>query len=287
MARSNDDAHRRGASQGRDATVPRIAANLTMLFTEYPFIERFSHAAQTGLTAVEFMFPYDEDVDAIKQALDQNDLTLVLFNTPAGNWAAGERGIACQPERIDEYRAGVQTAKETGQALGVPRINTLVGIPTPGEDATTIRTTIVENLRYAAEQFGEVGIRALVEPVNNLDIASFALPTAKNGLDIINEVNHPNLALQLDVYHALRMGEDPFALITHHIDQIGHIQIADVPGRHQPGTGEIDFGHLFEVIDASGYDGWVSLEYNPEGPTEEGFDLMRQLGVLPDAPRER
>lgn len=280
MAWSNDDAHRCGAHQGRDVTVPRIAANLTMLFTEYPFIERFSRASRAGFNAVEFMFPYAEDVDAIKRALADNDLTLVLFNTPAGDWAAGERGIACQPERVDEYHTGVQKAKEIGQELEVLQINTLAGIPTPGEDATTIRTTIVENLRYAAEQFGEVGIRAVVEPVNNLDIASFALPTARNGLDIINEINHPNLKLQLDIYHALRMGEDPYALITNHIDQIGHIQIADVPGRHQPGTGEIDFAHLFQVIDESGYDGWVGLEYNPEGPTEEGFDLMDQLGVL-------
>lgn len=285
MTRSLFNAHRCGAKQGRDATVPRIAANLSMLFTEYPFVERFARARQAGFDAVEFMFPYAENVDAIEQALKEHELTLVLFNTPAGDWAAGERGIACQPERIAEYRAGVAKAKEIGRRLGVPQINTLVGIPTPGEDATTIRTTIVENLRYAAEQFGQAGIRALVEPVNNLDIASFALPTAKNGLDIINEVNSPNLALQLDIYHALRMGEDPYALISHHIDQIGHIQIADVPGRHQPGTGEIDFTRLFEVIDASGYDGWVSLEYNPEGPTEEGFDLMRELGLLANAAR--
>lgn len=265
--------------------MPRIAANLTMLFTEYPFIERFTRAANAGFTAVEFMFPYAEDVDAIQRAVTENDLTPVLFNTPAGDWAAGERGIACQPERISDYRGGVAHAKEIGQRLAVPQVNTLVGIPTPGEDATTIRTTIVENLRFAADQFGEVGIKALVEPVNNLDIASFALPTAKNGLDIINEVNHPNLALQLDVYHALRMGEDPYALIGHHIDQIGHIQIADVPGRHQPGTGEIDFEHLFTTIDESGYSGWVSLEYNPKGPTEEGFDLMRQLGLLRNGAR--
>lgn len=260
--------------------MPRIAANLTMLFTEYPFLERFDRAAAAGFSAVEFLLPYEEDLDGIERALEQNRLSLVLFNLPAGNWAAGERGIACQPERIDEFRAGVERAVVVGQRLGVPQINCLAGIADPTTSADVTRAMLVDNLRFAAEQMQKVGIRQLVEPVNTHDVVGFAVPTALDGLDLVAEVGHPNLALQLDVYHAIRMGEDPVQLLQDHTDKIAHIQVADVPGRHQPGTGGIDFAELFAEIDRSGYDGWVCLEYNPEGRTEDGFGLMRELGLL-------
>jgi hydroxypyruvate isomerase len=263
--------------------MPRIAANLTMLFTEYPFLERFDRAAAAGFTAVEFLFPYDEDLDGIGRALERNRLSLVLFNLPAGDWAGGERGIACQPERQAEFRAGVERAVAVGSRLRVPQINCLAGKRDPATAPEVARAALVDNLRFAAAQLQGVGINLLVEPVNTHDIPRFAVPTASDALDLLGEVDHPNLALKLDVYHALRMGEDPIALIQQHTARIGHIQVADVPGRHQPGTGDVDFPELFGAIDGTGYDGWVALEYNPEGRTEDGFGLMRELGFLPAA----
>jgi hydroxypyruvate isomerase len=266
-----------------EGMMPRIAANLTMLFTEYPFLERFDRAAAAGFKAVEFLFPYDEDLDGIERALERNELSLVLFNLPAGDWAAGERGIACQPDRQAEFRAGVKQAVVVGPRLRVPQINCLAGKRDPQTTPEVTRTTLADNLRYAAEQLHGVGIDLLVEPVNTHDIPDFAVPTAADGFDLITRVDHPNLAVQLDTYHALRMGEDPIRLIEEHREQIAHIQVADVPGRHQPGTGEVDFRELFGAIDGAGYDGWVALEYNPDGRTEDGFGLMRELGLLPAA----
>ncbi len=263
--------------------MPRIAANLTMLFTEYPFLERFDRAAMAGFPAVEFLFPYDEDLDGIERALDRNSLSLVLFNLPAGDWAAGERGIASQPERQEEFRAGVGRAVTIGSRLDVPQINCLVGIADEVTAPEVTRETLIDNLRFAADQLHAVGIRLLVEPVNTHDIPGFAVPTTRAALDLLDEVDHLNLALQLDVYHAIRMGEDPIRLLQDHTDKIAHIQVADVPGRHQPGSGDIDFAALFDAIDQSDYDGWVCLEYNPDGQTEEGFGLMRDLGLLPAA----
>jgi len=263
--------------------MPRIAANVTMLFTEYPFLERFDRAAAAGFTAVEFLFPYDEDLDGVERTLERNGLELVLFNLPAGNWAAGERGIACQPARQAEFRDGVERAVAIGPRLKVPQINCLAGKRDPGTSAEDTRATLIDNLRYAAEQLDTVGIDLLVEPVNTHDIPDFAVPTTVDGLALIDEISHSNLRLQFDTYHAMRMGEDPVQLIVDHAARVAHIQIADVPGRHQPGTGEVDFRALFAAIDGAGYEGWVSLEYNPEGQTEDGFGLMRELGLLPDA----
>lgn len=263
--------------------MPRIAANVTMLFTEYPFLERFDRAAAAGFTAVEFLFPYDEDLDGIERTLERNGLELVLFNLPAGDWAAGERGIACQPDRQAEFRGGVERAVAVGPRLKVPQINCLAGMRDPGTSSEDTRATLIDNLRYAAEQLDTVGIDLLVEPVNTHDIPDFAVPTTADGLALIDEISHSNLRLQFDTYHAMRMGEDPIQLIKDHGARIAHIQIADVPGRHQPGTGEVDFRELFTTIDDAGYEGWVSLEYNPEGQTEDGFGLMRELALLPDA----
>ncbi len=263
--------------------MPRIAANLTMLFTEYPFLERFDRAAAAGFTAVEFLFPYEHDVAEIERAIERNGLSLVLFNLPAGDWAGGERGIACQPAKQEDFRAGVEQAVAVGRRLKVPQINCLAGKRDPATSPERTRAILIDNLRFAASRLQDAGITLLVEPVNTHDIPDFAIPTAADALDLIDTVDHPNVRLQLDIYHALRMGEDPIQLVGDHRDRIAHLQVADVPGRHQPGTGEVDFGALFREIDAAGYDGWVSLEYNPEGPTEDGFGLVRELGLLPAA----
>lgn len=263
--------------------MPRIAANLTMLFTEYPFLERFDRAAAAGFTAVEFLFPYAEDLDGIERKLERNGLDLILFNLPAGDWAAGERGIACQPARQAEFRDGVARAVAIGPRLKVPQINCLAGKRDPVSAPEDAHATLIDNLRYAAEQLDGVGIKLLVEPVNTHDIPDFAVPTTADGLALIDEVSHSNLGLQLDTYHAMRMEEDPIQMVRDYAARITHIQIADVPGRHQPGTGDVDFRELFAAIDGAGYEGWVSLEYNPEGLTEDGFGLMRDLGLLPAA----
>jgi len=258
--------------------MPKLAANLTMLFTEYPLLERFERAAAAGFTGVEILFPYAEPAQTVRAALDRNDLFLVLFNLPAGDWAAGDRGIAAQPSRGEEFAEGLKQAVSYAEALRPSRVNCLAGKRGPEPDAFD---TLVANVRLAAEALDQVDVELVVEPVNPFDIEGFALPTTSAALDLIAQVDHPNLGLQYDIYHALRMGEDPVAYIRDNGSSIRHIQIADVPGRHQPGTGEVDFATLFQTIDDSGYEGLVSLEYIPDGPTESGFGLLRELGLLP------
>ncbi|HYI24981.1 MAG TPA: TIM barrel protein [Thermomicrobiales bacterium] len=257
--------------------MPKLAANLTMLFTEYPPMERFQRAADAGFTGVEYLLPYGDPAEDVRARLDAANLFLVLMNLPAGDWAAGDRGIAAQPSRQVEFRRGVEKATEYARVLHPPKINCLAGRIGPEHDAMDI---LAQNVRHAASSLEILDIRLVVEPVNSFDVNGFALPTTQAALDLIAAVDHPNLGLQFDVYHSLRMGEDPFAFIRDHGRDIAHIQIADVPGRHQPGTGSIDFTALFHTIDQSGYEGWVSLEYVPEGPTESGFGLLREMGYL-------
>ncbi|MDQ3044389.1 MAG: TIM barrel protein [Chloroflexota bacterium] len=247
--------------------MPRFAANLSMLFTEHRFPERFDHAAKAGFTAVEFLFPYDEDIDAIAEALKRNILELVLFNLPAGDFSSGERGIANDPGRTQAFRAGVSAALEIADRLACTRLNCLSGLTSPDPPRETQMATLRDNLRFAADACSRAEIRLVVEPLNTIDTPGFILSTAANGLALISEIDHPNLALQLDIYHAYMMGEDPLALIRDSMSQIGHVQIADSPGRHQPGTGTIDFGPIFTALDRADYSGWVSLEYRPEGET--------------------
>ncbi len=257
--------------------MPRIAANLTMLFNEYPPLERFDRAAAAGFTGVEFLFPYVEEPETVLEAVQRNKLDLVLFNLPAGDWNAGDRGIAAQPARREEFAAGLKQAVHYAEVLSPPHINCLAGKLPSDPDAVDV---LVENVELAAGALAEVGVKLTLEPVNPHDVPGFALPTTQHALDIIARVESPNVGLQYDVYHAIRMDEDPFAYIEASGSGISHIQIADVPGRHQPGTGEIDWVRLFKAIDDSGYSGWVSLEYVPDGATEEGFGLLRELGYL-------
>lgn len=257
--------------------MPKLAANLTMLFTEYTFADRFGRAAANGFGGVEALFPYELKPVEISDLLREHHLDLVLFNLPAGDWAGGDRGLAASPDRVAEFRNGVDLAVTYAEALKPRRVNCLVG---KTADPTASRRTMLENIVYAADALETVDTRLTIEPVNSHDMPGFAIADTASALSVIAEVEHPNVGLQFDVYHSLRMGEDPFAIIAEHSRTIDHIQIADVPGRHQPGTGEIDFPKLFEIIDSSGYVGWVSLEYNPEGHTEEGFGYLRELGYL-------
>ena len=257
--------------------MPKLAANLTMLFNEYPLADRFGRAAANGFGGVEVLFPYELKANEVSELLRDNHLDLVLFNLPAGDWDAGDRGIAASPDRVKEFRNGVDRAVTYAEVLKPGRINCLVGTT---EDAVATRRTMLENIVYAADALETVNTRLTLEPVNTHDVPGFAIPDTDSALSVLAEVEHPNVGLQFDVYHSLSMGEDPFAIIAERGSMIDHIQIADVPGRHQPGTGEINFTELFKAIDDSGYAGWVSLEYKPQGHTEEGFGHLRELGYL-------
>ena len=255
----------------------RFAANLSMLFTEYPVPERFDRAAAAGFRAVEFLFPYGEDIPAVRAALTRNALEQVLFNLPPGDFAAGERGIANNPDRRSEFRDGVARALEIAATLGCRRLNCLSGLRLLDVPLDAQWATLVDNARYAAEQAEAAGVRQLVEPLNTFDAPGFILPSTDRAVELLEAVGHPNLAIQYDVYHAQRMEGNLTATIAAQIARIGHLQIADSPARHEPGTGEINFPFVFAAIDAAGYDGWVSLEYRPQHGTEESLGWMRDL----------
>ena len=258
--------------------MPRFAANLSLLFVEYPFLERFDRAAAAGFRAVEFLFPYAEDIRAVAGALRRNGLEQVLFNLPAGDFTKGERGIANDPTRTAEFRDGVARALEIAAVLGCPRLNCLVGLTLPDLPLERQLGTVAENLAYAAEQAEAAGVRLGVDPLNPVDAPGFLLGTTAQALALIDRVGHPNLVLQYDVYHAQRAEGNITATIRAVVGRIGHVQIADSPDRHQPGTGEINVPFVLRALDAAGYDGWVSLEYNPLGSTEASLAWLRDFG---------
>ncbi|MCP8896601.1 hydroxypyruvate isomerase [Shinella daejeonensis] len=251
--------------------MPKFAANLTMLFTEAPFAERFALAAEAGFKGVEYLFPYDFDKAALRQALDDNGLEQVLHNLPAGDWAAGERGIAILPDRTEEFRHGVALAADYAAALGCAQVNCLSGIVPEGVDAAILRATFVENLAYAAAELSRHGIRLLIEPINRFDIPGFYLNTVEQAAGIIREVGGDNLFIQYDLYHQQRTGGELLGTFERHRGDIAHIQLADNPGRHEPGTGEIAWPFVFARLAALGYDGWIGCEYKPRTTTAEGL----------------
>jgi hydroxypyruvate isomerase len=257
--------------------MPRFAANLTMLFTELPFLDRFEAAAQAGFSAVEFLFPYAFDGHAIKQRLDAHGLTLVLHNLPAGNWDAGERGIACHPDRMDEFRAGVQTAISYAQVLGVNQLNCLAGKAPAGVADGQLRSTFVENLRYAATALKAAGLRLLIEPINTIDIPGFYLNRTAQAADILDAVGADNAFIQYDIYHAQRTEGELAGTIAKYLHRIGHIQLADNPGRNEPGTGEINYPFLFAHLDRIDYAGWIGCEYKPSTTTVAGLGWRQAL----------
>ncbi len=254
--------------------MPRFAANVSMLFTDAPLVERYARAAAAGFRGIEMLFPYQEDIQAIAGELRANGLTQVLYNLPAGDFAAGERGMANNPDRKQAFRDGVHRALEIAEHLNPTRMNCLVGKRLPDVPIETQWGMVEENLAWAAEKLAAAGIRLVVEPLNAFDAPGFMLSTPSAGFALVERINHPNLSLQYDLYHAQRMEGNLVRTLTDRIGLIGHLQIADSPDRHQPGTGEINYPYVFAAIDASGYDGWVSCEYNPLGTTEESLDWM-------------
>jgi hydroxypyruvate isomerase len=255
--------------------MPRFAANLTMLFNELPFLDRFEAAAKAGFKAVEFLFPYPYAVAELKDRLAANGLTLVLHNLPAGNWDAGERGIACLPERAGEFREGVAKAIEYGTALGVPQLNCLAGKAPAGMADAVLRETFVGNLRYAAGELKKAGLKLLMEPINTYDIPGFYLNRTAQAIALIDEVGSDNLFVQYDIYHAQRMEGELVATMQKHLARIAHIQLADNPGRNEPGSGEIHYGNVFKALDRMGYTGWIGCEYKPATTTEAGLGWLK------------
>jgi hydroxypyruvate isomerase len=251
--------------------MPKFSANLSFLFAEHAFLERFSAARRAGFAAVEFHFPYAHDSAVLAEVMQTADVEVVLFNLPAGNWDAGERGIACHPQRRAEFQEGVAQAIDYAHALDCPRLNCLVGIPPAGVSPQLARETLIENLRFAAAACGKAGIQLLIEPLNTRDTPGFLISTTRAALQLIAAVGADQLKLQYDVYHAQVMEGDLAHTLEAHLPLIGHIQIADNPGRHEPGTGEINFPFLFRHLDAIGYTGWVGCEYKPRGATMDSL----------------
>lgn len=242
-----------------------------MLFTEAPFLERFGLAARAGFTAVELQFPYEQPAAVLRDELVRHRLSLVLHNLPAGDWAAGERGIACHPDRVDEFRAGVDQAIAYASALGVKQLNCLAGIKPAGVAEADARRTLVDNLRFAAPKLKAAGIRLLIEPINTFDIPGFFLSRTRQALDIIADLCSDNIFVQYDIYHMQRMEGELAKTIEQNLAQIAHLQLADNPGRNEPGTGEINYGFLFGFLDKIGYQGWIGCEYKPAAATEAGL----------------
>jgi hydroxypyruvate isomerase len=262
----------------RECSMPKFAANLNMLYQEYPLLDRIERAASIGFRGVEILYPYGEDVVAIKAALDARDLELVLFNVPSGNPAAGDRGIANDPRRVDEYHAAVELALSVQRTLPAKRFNSTIGRQLPDVPVAEQFETAKANYSWAAGRCETQGVTLCVEPLNSIDNPCFLVPTSTQMLALIDEIGHPNLRLQYDFYHQQRMEGNLIGFFAEHIGQIGHIQIADSPDRHEPGTGEINYDYVFDQIDELGYNGWVSLEYKPSTTTEASLGWLKRFG---------
>jgi hydroxypyruvate isomerase len=257
--------------------MPKFAANLSMLYADAPFLERFALAHASGFDAVEFLFPYACEAEQLRERLRRYQLKLVLFNLPCGDWNAGDRGMACAPRRIEEFRAGVQSALDYARELDVTQLHCMAGKLPAGLEPERAHATYVDNLRYAAAQLAPHGIKLLIEPINYYDIPGYFLNHSRQALDIIAETGSPNLFLQYDIYHMQRMEGELSNTIRANLPMIKHMQIADTPGRHEPGTGEINYRHLFRFIDEIGYDGWLGCEYNPAAGTDAGLGWRQEL----------
>lgn len=257
--------------------MPKFAANLTMLFNEVPFLDRFALAREAGFDGVEFLFPYAYEAQQLAERLRRHQLQLVLFNLPCGDWNAGDRGMACDPRRLDEFRSGVDTALEYALELGVSQLHCMAGKLPAGLAPDRARATYIDNLRYAADKLAPHNISLLIEPINHYDMPGYLLNTSAQAADIIAEAGCPNLFLQYDIYHMQRMEGELANTIRTRLPLIRHMQIADTPGRHEPGTGEINYRFLFRHIDELGYDGWLGCEYLPAGDTLAGLGWRTAL----------
>jgi hydroxypyruvate isomerase len=256
--------------------MPKFAANINFLFTEVDFLQRFAAARKAGFGAVEFPFPYPYEHAALTAAAKDAGVEVVLFNLPPGNWEKGERGIACHPDRVAEFRDGVAKAIAHARTLKCPRVNCLAGVAPKDADPERLRATFVENLRYAAAAFAKEGVTLVMEPINPRTIPGFYLNTTKQSLDVMRAVGAANLKIQYDIFHMQIVEGDLAKTIEANLANIGHIQFADVPDRHEPGTGEVNFDFLFDWIDRVGYQGWIGAEYVPAKGTVASLGWLKR-----------
>ena len=251
--------------------MPRFAANLSMMFNEVPFLDRFKAASEAGFTAVEFLFPYEYTPEEVANKAKGAGTEIVLFNMPAGNWSAGERGLTGLPGREREFREGVDKALMYAEHLGVPRLHAMAGIAPSGADQAACRATLIANLRYAAEKLAAKHITLLLEAINTRDMPGFIVSTQKDSHAICEAVGAPNLKMQMDLYHMQVMEGDLAVSLKRYASMCGHIQIAGCPERHEPDTGEVRYEYLFGLLDEIGYEGWLGCEYRPAGKTTDGL----------------
>ncbi|MEK6318470.1 MULTISPECIES: 2-oxo-tetronate isomerase [Burkholderia] len=255
--------------------MPRFAANLSMMYTEHPFLERFAAAARDGFRAVEYLFPYDFAADELKARLADAGLVQALFNAPPGDWAAGERGFASLPGREDEFRRAFDTALDYARVLGNDKLHVMAGLLPAGADRARHREVYLRNLAHAAEAARAAGILVVIEPINTRDMPGYFLNRQDDAQAICREVGAPNLRVQFDCYHCQIVEGDIAMKLKRDFAGIGHIQIAGVPERHEPDLGELNYPYLFELIDTLGYDGWIGCEYRPKAGTSEGLGWLR------------
>ena len=251
--------------------MPRFAANLSMMYQEFEFLDRFAAAAADGFKAVEFLFPYAFPKEEVAKRLKDAGLENVLFNLPPGNWEAGERGMAAIPGREAEFAAAIDKALDYAAALGCPRLHVMAGIPQAGADRAKCRATYVANLRLAAEKAAKAGRDVLMEPINTRDIPGYFLNRQDDAQAIRAEIGAPNLKVQFDLYHCQIVEGDLAMKLKRDIAHVGHMQIAGVPERHEPDLGEVNYPYLFGVIDQLGYKGWIGCEYRPRNGTRNGL----------------
>jgi hydroxypyruvate isomerase len=259
--------------------MPRFAANLSMMFNEVAFLDRFDAAASAGFKGVEFLFPYDHPAAEIRRRLDGGGLTQALFNMPPGDWAKGERGIAALPGREAEFREGVRRSLDYADALGCKLVHAMAGIPPAGVSPVTAAAVYAANLAWAAEQAHEAGVRVVIEPINHRDMPGYFLNTQAQGAAFVDAIGRDRLGLQFDVYHVQVTEGDITKRMEQFVPVIAHMQIADVPARNEPGTGEIGWEFVFRRMDELGYQGWVGCEYRPAGDTVQGLAWRKRFGV--------
>jgi hydroxypyruvate isomerase len=262
-----------------EPTMPRLAANLSMMFNEVPFLDRFAEARKSGFEAVEFLFPYEHSAAELRRRLEDNGLTQALFNAPPGDWGNGERGLASLPGRTEEFRAGVKQALEYATALGCKLVHCMAGIVPPGLPPVTAASLYAANLAWAAEQAKSAGVRLAIEPINHRDMPGYFLNTQAQGAAIVEAIGTDRLGLQFDVYHVQVTEGDITKRMEKYMPVIAHMQIADVPARNEPGTGEIGWAYVFRRMDELGYQGWVGCEYRPAGDTVAGLGWRAQFGL--------
>jgi hydroxypyruvate isomerase len=255
--------------------MPRFAANLTMMYNEHAFLDRFAAAARDGFEAVEYLFPYDFSAAELKARLDEHGLKQALFNAPPGDWTAGDRGIASLPGREDEFRRGLDTALAYARMLGNDKLHVMAGLLPAHADRARHRDVYMRNLDDAAQAARAEGITVLIEPINPRDMPGFFLNRQDEAQAICREIGAPNLKVQFDCYHCQIVEGDLAKKLERDIAGIGHIQIAGVPERHEPDVGELNYPYLFDRIDALGYDGWIGCEYRPKAGTSEGLGWLR------------